>query len=240
MCPCDNIGLVALILLGWELHASYITVLCVQAVMILSPLLFMPSLYSHSNLKNFYVQLQLHHSLRCLPLQHYRACVIDSNLSVNTSFVKLRYQQLDLFNSDAITSAHKVHVHAVFQLHVHVHHSLSCVTLRQYRDCAVDSLGLRITCVLHHCTIRTRHPNLFLCHPYIPPSNLNLYLYLVILSRRKTSFYAILLLFHGDGHYNTRSKSFIEEIILTCSYTVQEEDTQHFTQVHFSHYFTWL
>ena len=36
----------ALILLGWELRASSITVLCVQAVMILSPLLFMPSLYS--------------------------------------------------------------------------------------------------------------------------------------------------------------------------------------------------
>ena len=37
---------------------------------------------------------------------------------MNTSLVKLRYQQLDLFNSDAPTSAHKVHVHAVFQLHV--------------------------------------------------------------------------------------------------------------------------
>ena len=67
MCLCDNIGLVALILLGWELHASYITLLCVQAIMILftllcvqaimilSSLLFMPPLYSHSNLKNFYV-----------------------------------------------------------------------------------------------------------------------------------------------------------------------------------------
>ena len=53
MCLCDNIGLVALLLLGWELRASSITVLCVQAVMILSPLLFMPSLYSHSNSKNF-------------------------------------------------------------------------------------------------------------------------------------------------------------------------------------------
>ena len=39
--------------LDWELCASSITVLCVQAVMILSPSLFMPSLYSHSNLKNF-------------------------------------------------------------------------------------------------------------------------------------------------------------------------------------------
>ena len=55
MCLCDNIGLVALILLGWELRASSITVLCVEAVMILSPLLFMPFLYSHSNSKNFYI-----------------------------------------------------------------------------------------------------------------------------------------------------------------------------------------
>ena len=55
VCLCDNIGLVALLLLGWELRASSITVLCVQAVMILSPLLFMPSLYSHSNSKNFYI-----------------------------------------------------------------------------------------------------------------------------------------------------------------------------------------
>ena len=69
----------------------------------------------------------------------------DTTLSVNTSLVKLRYQQLDLFNSDALTSAHKVHVHVVFQLHVHVHHSLSCVPLRQYRACVVDSLGLEIT-----------------------------------------------------------------------------------------------
>ena len=55
MCLCDNIGLVALLLLGWELRASSITVLCVQAVMILSLLLFMLSLYSHSNSKNFYI-----------------------------------------------------------------------------------------------------------------------------------------------------------------------------------------
>ena len=53
---CDNIGLVALILLGWELRASYITVQCVQAFMILSPL---PSLYSHSNSKNFYTTCPL-------------------------------------------------------------------------------------------------------------------------------------------------------------------------------------
>ena len=43
---CDNIGLVSSILLGWELHVSSITVLCVQGIPILSPLLFVPSLYS--------------------------------------------------------------------------------------------------------------------------------------------------------------------------------------------------
>ena len=46
VCLCDNIGLVSLIILGWELHVSYITVLCVQGIPILSPSLFMPSLYS--------------------------------------------------------------------------------------------------------------------------------------------------------------------------------------------------
>ena len=64
MCLCDNIGLVALLLLGWELRASSITVLCVQAVMILSPLLFMPSLYSHSNSKNFYITCYIWYTLR--------------------------------------------------------------------------------------------------------------------------------------------------------------------------------
>ena len=48
--------------------------------------------------------------------------------------------------------------------------------VRQYRACVVDSLGLGITCVLYHCTMCTRHPDLvsftFLCHPYIPHYNL--------------------------------------------------------------------
>ena len=35
----------------------YIAVLCVQGIQILSLLIFMPSLYSHSNLQNFYVYL---------------------------------------------------------------------------------------------------------------------------------------------------------------------------------------
>ena len=50
---CNNIGLVSLILLGWELHVSYITVLCVQGIAILSPLLFVPSYIPHYNFKNF-------------------------------------------------------------------------------------------------------------------------------------------------------------------------------------------
>ena len=29
--------------------------------------------------------------------------------------------------------------------------------VRQYRACVVDSLGLGITCVLYHSTLRTRH-----------------------------------------------------------------------------------
>ena len=51
-CGIDSFGL------GSYVQSS-ITVLCVQAVMILSPLLFMPSLYSHSNSKNFYITCPL-------------------------------------------------------------------------------------------------------------------------------------------------------------------------------------
>ena len=32
--------------------------------------------------------------------------------------------------------------------------------VRQCRACVVDSLGLGITCVLYHCTMCTRHPDL--------------------------------------------------------------------------------
>ena len=32
--------------------------------------------------------------------------------------------------------------------------------VRQYRACVIDSLGLGITCVLNHSTMRTRHPDL--------------------------------------------------------------------------------
>ena len=45
-----QLGLVSLILLGWELRASYITILYVQGIPILSPLLFTPSLFPHYNL----------------------------------------------------------------------------------------------------------------------------------------------------------------------------------------------
>ena len=32
--------------------------------------------------------------------------------------------------------------------------------VRQYMACVVDSHGLGITCVLYHCTMCTRHPDL--------------------------------------------------------------------------------
>ena len=62
------------------------------------------------------------------------------------------------------TTLHALHV---FQLHVH--HSLSCVPLRQYRACAIDFLGLGITCVLYHSTMSTRHPDLVSCAFYAIP-----------------------------------------------------------------------
>ena len=52
--------------------------------------------------------------------------------------------------------------------------------VRQYRACVIDSLGLGITCVLYHCTMCTRHPDLvscFLWHPYIPHYNLKNFLF---------------------------------------------------------------
>ena len=75
--------------------------------------------------------------------------------------------EVSLFNSDALTYAHKVHVHIVFQLHVHVHHSLSCVRLRQYRACVVDSLGLGIICVISLYYVYKASQFCLLCHPYI-------------------------------------------------------------------------
>ena len=32
--------------------------------------------------------------------------------------------------------------------------------VRQYRACVIDSLGLGIICVLYHCIMYTKHPNL--------------------------------------------------------------------------------
>ena len=86
VCLCDNIGLVSLILLGWELHVSYITVLCVQGIPILSPSLYMPSLYS--TLEFLIYPSQTLHTQQLLPLEVYtslfflsatiyRACVVD-------------------------------------------------------------------------------------------------------------------------------------------------------------------
>ena len=49
-CRCDNIGLASLILLGWELRVLYHCTMCTRHLDLVSPD-FMPSLYSHSNLK---------------------------------------------------------------------------------------------------------------------------------------------------------------------------------------------
>ena len=85
-----------------------------------------------------------------------------------------------MINSDTVTSAHKAHV---FQLHVH--HSLSCVPLQQYRACVVDSLGLGITCVLYHCTMCTRHPNLVSFAFYaIPIFHIRMFNLLVVYLRK--------------------------------------------------------
>ena len=97
----------------------------------------------------------------------------DTNLSVNIYL--LGQTELSAINSDALTSAHKVHVHvhAVFQLYVHVHHSLSCVPLRQYRACVIDSLELGITCLISLYYVYKASQSCllcFLCHPYIPHS----------------------------------------------------------------------
>ena len=44
--------------------------------------------------------------------------------------------------------------------------------VRQYRACVVDSLGLGITCLLYHCTMCTRHPDLVSSAiPIFPHSN---------------------------------------------------------------------
>ena len=52
---------------------------------------------------------------------------------------------------------------------MYTHHSLSCVPLRQYRACVVDSLGLGITCVLYHSTLCRRHPDLVSFAFYVIP-----------------------------------------------------------------------
>ena len=113
----------------------------------------------------------------------------DTNLSVNIYL--LGQTEVSAINSDALTSAHKVHVHDVFQLYVHVHHSLSCVPLRQYRACVIDSLELGITCLISLYYVYKASQSCllcFLCHPYIPHSNLkNFYIYLSPFIVRETT-----------------------------------------------------
>ena len=72
--------------------------------------------------------------------------------------------------SETLTATHKT---CVFQLHIH--HSLSCMSLRQYRACIAASLGLKIiTCITVLEAVLS--PCLFY-HPYIPHSNLFVYIH---------------------------------------------------------------
>ena len=63
---------------------------------------------------------------------------------------------------------------------MYFNYTLSCVPLRQYRACVVDSLGLGITCLisLYYVYKASRSCLLcFLCHPYIPHYNLKNFLF---------------------------------------------------------------
>ena len=89
-----------------------------------------------------------------------------------------------------------MHVHVVFQLHVHIHHSLSCVPLRQYRACVVDSLGLGITCLISLYYVYKASQSCLLCHPYIPHSNLkNFYIYLYMYTDCQCGSSSIIVLY---------------------------------------------
>ena len=85
------------------------------------------------------------------------------------------------------TTLHALHV---FQLHVH--HSLSCVPLRQYRACVIDSLGLGITCVLYHSIMSTRHPDLVSCAFYAIP------IFHIII---RTIFNLLVIIMHLSSEY---------------------------------------
>ena len=83
---------------------------------------------------------------------------------MNTSLVKLK---LDLFNSDTVTSAHKVHVHVVF-----LYTTPSAVRLcNNIGLVSLILLGweLHVSCITVLCYKASQSCLLcFLCHPYIP------------------------------------------------------------------------
>ena len=89
---------------------------------------------------------------------------------MNTS---LRYEQLDIFNSDTLTSANRERVHVVFQLHID--HSLSCVPLQQYRACVIEGWELRVSYITVICV-----QGIPILSPYIPHSNLKNSLHVVV------------------------------------------------------------
>ena len=55
VCLCDNIGLVSLILLGWELHVLYHCTMCTRHPDLVSfAFCAIPIIIPHYNLKNFF------------------------------------------------------------------------------------------------------------------------------------------------------------------------------------------
>ena len=76
---CDNTGLVSLILSGWELHASYITVLCVQAITILC-LLPSQGYIPHSNFYIICVKEELMNLQFCMEISFPPGGILHRNI----------------------------------------------------------------------------------------------------------------------------------------------------------------
>ena len=61
---------------------------------------------------------------------------------------------------------------------MYIHHSLSCVSLRQYRACVVDSLGLGIVHLTSLYYVYKPSRSCFLCYPYFLHPNFYIYMYM--------------------------------------------------------------
>ena len=104
---------------------SYITVLCVQGILTLSLLILMPSLYSRSNLKNFYIYLyacELVHVLLCIVHAHNLAIVLCMYMYVHVTCYSIKnvcYMYMYIqYPSDARYKTNAFHIRSV---HVWVH-----------------------------------------------------------------------------------------------------------------------